>query len=69
VTETTAIEMVIDHLKGRFPKDCPRCQRRFLTLPDFYLQTTPTGNPSAYDLEAGDLTPHRPLGAVAISTC
>lgn len=69
MTETTAIEMIIDHLKGRFPKDCPRCQRRFVTLRDFYLHTTPAGNPVSHDLEAGDLTPQSPLGAVAVSSC
>jgi hypothetical protein len=69
VIETTAVEMIIDHFKVQFPKDCPKCRRRFDTLRDFYLHTTPTGIPISYDLEAGDLTPQRPLGAVAISNC
>jgi hypothetical protein len=69
VTETTAIEMIIDHLKVRFPRDCPKCRRRYETLRDFYLHTTPTGNPVSFDLDAGELTPQRPLGAVAISAC
>ena len=69
MSESTVIEMIIDHLKWRFPKDCPRCQRRFVTLRDFYLHTTAVGNPVSHDLEAGDLTPQSPLGAVAVSSC
>lgn len=69
MAETTAIEMIIGHLKGRFPKDCPRCERHFITLQDFYLHTTPTRNPVSHDLEAGDLAPQSPLGAVAVSSC
>jgi hypothetical protein len=69
VTETAAIEIMIEHLKGLFPKTCPNCRRNFATLRDFYLNTTPVGNPISYDLEAGDPRPQHPRGAVAISNC
>ena len=69
MTEAAAIEMMIEHLKGLFPKTCPNCQKSFATLREFYLNTTPVGNPISYDLEAGDPRPQNPRGAVAISNC
>jgi hypothetical protein len=33
------------------------------------LLAKPTGNPVSHDLDAGDLTPQHPLGAVAVSIC
>jgi len=69
VTEAAAIEMMIEHLKGLFPKTCPNCQRVYATLREFYSDTTPVGNPISYDLEAGDTKPQQPRGAVAVSNC
>jgi hypothetical protein len=67
--ESAAITMIVEHLEGLFPKRCPRCQRTFPTLREFYQATTPVGKPVSYDLESGDLKPARPLGAVAVSEC
>jgi hypothetical protein len=69
VSEADAIEMMIEHLKGLFPKACPNCKRVYASLRDFYQNTTPVGNPISYDLEAGDTKPQNPRGAVAISDC
>jgi hypothetical protein len=69
VTEAEAVHIMIEHLQGLFPKSCPNCERRFATLREFYLQTTPAGTPVSYDLELDDLKPQRPVGAVAVSNC
>jgi len=69
VTEDEAIKIIIEHLKGLFPKTCPKCQRHFATLREFYLNTKPEGRARSYDLEAGEVQPKRPIGAVATSTC
>jgi hypothetical protein len=69
VTEAAAIEMMIEHLKGLFPKTCPNCRKAYATLREFYLNTTPVGNPISYDLEAGETKPQQPRGAVAVSNC
>lgn len=69
VTESEAIQIMIEHMQGLFPKTCPGCQRRFESLRDFYLNTTPEGTPVSKDLEADILRPLRPLGAAAVSTC
>lgn len=60
---------MIDHLKSLFPKACPNCGKVYASLGDFYLNTTPVGNPISYDLEAGDVRPQHPRGAVAVSNC
>ena len=69
MTEDDAIKIIIEHLKGQFPKTCPRCHRHFETLRDFYLTTKAVGEPVSYDLEAEDLQPEKPLGSVAVSNC
>jgi len=69
MTEDEAITIIVEHLKGLFPKSCPNCHRRFDSLPDFFAATKPMGNPVIHDLEAGELQPEKPLGAVAVSGC
>jgi hypothetical protein len=69
VNEAAAIEIMVEHLQGLFPKTCPNCQKVYPTLREFYLNTAPVGNPISYDLEAGDTRPQQPRGAVAISNC
>lgn len=69
MTTDEAIKLIIGHLNGLFPRICPKCQRCYPSLRDFYLQTQPAGDPVVYDLQAGDLQPAKPLGAVAVSIC
>jgi hypothetical protein len=69
MTEAEAISIMISHMEGLFPKTCPNCQRQFVTLRDFMLNTMPIGNPIAHDLELGDLRPLHPVGAVTVSNC
>jgi hypothetical protein len=69
MSENEAIDLIIDHLNGLFPKTCPNCQHRYESLRDFYLETTAMGNAVSYDLEKNDLQPEKPLGAVAVSNC
>jgi len=69
MTQDEAIKMIIEHLQGLFPKTCPKCKRRFESLREFYLATTPVGRPVSYDLKAGNIHPQKPLGAVAVSAC
>lgn len=69
VTETDVINLIIEHLKGLFPKTCPKCQRRYGSLKEFYSHTTPVGHPVSYDLESRNADPNHPLGSVAVSDC
>lgn len=61
--------MMIEHMKGLFPKTCPKCQRKFATLREYFLNTTPVGEAVSLDLEADDLRPSRPLGSGAVAKC
>ena len=69
VTESEAIVIIIEHLEQLFPKTCPRCDRRYESLREFYIHTRPEGVPVFRDLDAGRLYPEKPLGAMATSTC
>lgn len=69
VTDAEARLMMIEHLRGLFPKTCPKCRRIFPTLRDYFLNTTPVGEAVSIDLEANDLRPLRPLGSGAVSKC
>jgi hypothetical protein len=69
VNETEAVKMIVDHLRELFPKSCPACGRRFATLKEFYQITEPVGSPISYDLNANNLQPKQPEGAVAVSNC
>jgi hypothetical protein len=69
VTEAKAIDLMIDHLEGLFPKDYPSCRRRFASLREFFAEAHPVGQPISYDLEEGNTNPKQPVGAVALSNC
>ena len=69
MTDAEAKLMMIEHLKGLFPKTCPKCHRQFASLRDYFLNTTPVGEAVSIDLEADDLRPLRPLGSGAVSKC
>jgi hypothetical protein len=69
MTEVEAIALIIQHLEGQFPKNCPNCQRRFDTLREFMGNTKPVGDMVSYDLEMGDLTPIDPTGTLTVSSC
>lgn len=69
MNETEAIKIIIEHLKGLFPKTCPNCARRYHTLKEFYSNTQPVGSPISPDLAAIDLQPEHPQGAMAVSHC
>ena len=69
MSENEAAEIIIDYLKGLFPKSCPNCHRHFASLKEFYLNTNPAGAPYSKDLDADEALPPEPKGSVAISYC
>ncbi len=69
MTEVEAIALIIQHLEGQFPKNCPNCQRRFDTLREFMGNAKPVGDMVSYDLEMGDLTATNPTGTLTVSNC
>jgi hypothetical protein len=69
MSKDEVIKIIIEHLRGLFPKDCPNCHRRFESLSDFIVNTVPVGNPELLDFGTSEVMPEKPLGAVALSSC
>ena len=69
MTESQVIDILIAHMKGQFPRDCPKCGHHFATLRDYCLYTVPLESAMVFDLEIGGGTPQQPLGAMALSNC
>jgi hypothetical protein len=68
VTEDDAVRIVRSYIEGLFPKVCPRCGRRFATLPEYLRSTTHLGSPTLYE-GAGDEASASPLGPITHATC
>jgi len=69
MNEAEVIKIMREHLEGLFPKNCGNCQRRFVTLKEYLLNTERVGSAMPYDADAGDWNPLRPMGTVAFANC
>ena len=69
MTDEEMIRANYDHYAGLFPKACTNCGRRFATLRDYILTTTPLGPTLSYDAELGEWATTDPLGAAALANC
>ena len=69
MTEAEVIRMMRAHLEGQFPKVCPNCQRRYVTVREYLLHTAHLGSAMPYDAELGDWNPAEPLGTVTYANC
>ncbi len=63
------LEMIYDHFAGLFPRDCTTCGRRFATLRQYILETTPVGSTTSFDAQLGDWHTTEPIGAIAMANC
>jgi hypothetical protein len=68
VTEDDAVRIVRSYIEGLFPKDCPKCGRRFGSLREYLRLTTHLGSPHLPE-PAGDEPSANPLGPIAHATC
>ena len=57
------------HYEHQFPKVCEHCQRRYATLRDYILNTTPLGSPYSFDASLGDWDTKHPIGGGASVNC
>lgn len=67
MTEAEVAETLIRHAEGFFPKTCPTCQRRFMSVREYVATTSPVGPFVSYDVESGRNTPA--IGTLALSNC
>ena len=57
------------HYEHQFPKVCEHCQRRYATLRDYILNTTPLGSAYSFDASLGDWDTKHPIGGGASVNC
>jgi hypothetical protein len=69
MNEKKAVEIIRRFIEKQFPKECPNCHRRFMTLKEFVQETTHVGNPVSYDADLGEWQPEKPLGTYSYSNC
>ena len=69
LAEPEIMRLIHDHIRGLFPKTCPKCQRHFATYRDYLAQTKPLGTPVSYDLEFGDVKPADSIGNLSLANC
>ena len=69
MTETEVIKTMREHLESQFPKVCPNCGRRYVTLKDYLQNTNHLGSSMPYDAEVGNWTPLKPLGTLTFANC
>jgi hypothetical protein len=69
MTEDEVITRMRVHLEGLFPKTCPHCRRRFVTLRDYLRNTVHQGSAMCHDAEAGNWRPANPIGAITLANC
>lgn len=69
MTEKEAIEIIQNYINTQFPKDCPKCGRRYNSLREYLQNTTHQGDPISYDAEDGDWKPKKPIGTFSLANC
>lgn len=69
VGEDEIIGFIRAYIDTLFPKTCPQCGRTYENLREYVMGTTPVGEAISYDLELGELSPERPVGAIALAQC
>jgi hypothetical protein len=67
MTEAEVMKTLISHVEGFFPKVCPTCQRRFMTLNEYVSTASPVGPYVSYDVESDRSTPM--IGTLALANC
>src|SRR6188474_2216188 len=69
MTDEEMFQRNFEYYCGLFPRCCHSCGRRFETLRDYILQTSPVGTAHSYDVEVADWKPRKPLGGTALANC
>ena len=67
--EENVIDIVLDHISKKFPKECMCCGRLYTSFADFIRNTTYVGKPLSYDAENRDWQPVNPIGTVGMANC
>jgi hypothetical protein len=68
MTEDDVVRIVRSYIEGLFPKVCPNCGRRFVSLRDYLETTSHLATPVLYD-DITDSVPEKPLGPMSLASC
>ena len=68
MTEDDVVRIVRSYIEGLFPRVCPNCGRRFVSLRDYLETTTHLASPILYD-DITDSVPQKPLGPMSLANC
>ena len=69
MNEAELIEVALDHISSKFPKECKCCGKCYESFVDFARHTTYVGDPISYDAEEGDWKPLNPIGTIGMANC
>jgi hypothetical protein len=69
MTEAEVVQIVREHFESLFPKACPNCGHRYVTLLEYVQRTKPIGPPTSFDAESGDWHTNQPIGSVVQANC
>ncbi len=69
MTEDDVIQTLYEHFKSLFPRVCPKCSRRFVTLRGYIQITKRIGLPVCYDVKLGHPGTELPIGSLAMANC
>lgn len=68
MTEDDVVRIVRLYIEGLFPRVCPNCGRRFVSLRDYLEKTTHLASPILYD-DITDSVPQNPIGPMSLANC
>jgi hypothetical protein len=69
MNERDAIDIIRNHARKQFPKECSCCKKRWSTFAEFIRSTSYVGKPVSYDAEMGIFKPIKPLGTLGMVNC
>ncbi|HUC84163.1 MAG TPA: hypothetical protein VL970_03145 [Candidatus Acidoferrales bacterium] len=69
MTDAEVIQILREYFASLFPKVCPNCGRRFVTLAEYIQITKRVGLPMSYDADLRDWETPRPIGSLALANC
>ena len=69
MTEEEVIQTLQEYFESLFPKACPSCNRYFITLREYILNTKRIGVTISYDAELGNWDTKQPIGSLAAANC
>ena len=69
LSEEQVVDIIQSAVERLFPRNCPSCGRRFISMKEYLENTVHLGQPRSYDADMQDWQPNSPLGTFSFSQC